>query len=323
MEEIKNELTYEMEMEDDVILPDGWGENDDFFDSDSWTGGGKEAGAASETDDESGAEESAMENSTEEAPATEPETGDEVTEGSEGDAPATEPAAPADQPSKFKVKFQFDHKDVEEEIGEADLPELMQKARSSERYKARMTEMQEAQKRAESMAKAFGYKSPEDLMTAVANNARNGEREALIAKGTPEEIVDDYLNRKYGPAEAAAEAPATEPEAKPAEPEPKSAPTFAEQARELISEFPKLSGQRLPDEVLTASASGKKTLLQAYREYKDKQDTAETNRLRKENQILRQNAASAARAPVSGVSKGGKTDTKPEDDFLKGFNEDY
>ena len=47
------------------------------------------------------------------------------------------------------------------------------------------------------------------------------------------------------------------------------------------------------------------------------EQTMELERLRQENEILRQNAEAASRAPVSG---GGDTDTEPEDLFLRGFN---
>ena len=50
---------------------------------------------------------------------------------------------------------------------------------------------------------------------------------------------------------------------------------------------------------------------------------AEADKLRRENRILKQNEASAKQAPVKGVRGGGATDTKPEDDFLRGFNSDY
>jgi len=40
-------------------------------------------------------------------------------------------------------------------------------------------------------------------------------------------------------------------------------------------------------------------------------------------EILRQNAEAAAKAPVTAVTGGGPADTEPEDLFLRGFNEGY
>ena len=59
---------------------------------------------------------------------------------------------------------------------------------------------------------------------------------------------------------------------------------------------------------------------EAYNEYACRQ-RSDAAALRKENRILRQNAATAARAPVRGVTRGGPTDAQPEDAFLRGFNE--
>lgn len=310
MEENKD-MTYEMENEDDVMMPDGWADGDDYFDSDSWTGAKEEASAATDEAEPAGAEESTTEESeTGDAPAIEQTNEDEVNEEVAENKPS----------EKLKVKYQFDHRDVEEEIDPADLPALLQMARSSERYKARASQMQQleaANQKASVVAKVLGYASPEEMMNAVMDNARNSEKQALMAKGNSEEIVEDFLARKY------AMAPSAPAQVAPPQQQPPAGQMFAQQARELLNEFPSLRGTRLPDEVLSASASGSKTLLTAYREYQEKKAMAERNSLRKENQILKQNAAAAARAPVSGVSKGGSPSTKPEDDFLRGFNSDY
>lgn len=320
------ELTYEMEEDIEPILPDGWTEEDDYFDSGSWSNPTAEESAAPEGEEETGTDESAIENTEEEAPAIEQSENGEVEEDGSDGVPAIESQLAEAQSQKIKVKYQFNHEDVEEEIDPAALPEIMQLARSSELYKARATQSQEAKALHEKtmvVAKILGYESPEALMEDVLNNSRNSEREALLSKGNSEEIVDDYLARKYGAKAATIDKPAEEP-APAAEPAvEKHENSFKEQARELLREFPDLRGQRLPQEVITACASGKATLLDAYRAHKAKSDTAELNRTKKENQILKQNAASASRAPVKGVSKTGGAKGTPEDDFLRGFNSDY
>ena len=312
-------ISYEMDAEDDVMLPDGWAEGDDYFDSGSWTGNAEGAGAAPDSEAEPGAEESAIETAEEHSPATESGNEGELDRDTESETPATE--TPAARPEKIKVTYQFNHEDVSEEIDPADLPEIMQMARSSARYKEKAAHSEEAQgihEKTKEIAKILGYGSPMELIEEVLKNARNNEREALLAKGNSEEIVDDFLDRKYTSASVPQQTEPEKPAEKPAENQ------FAVQARELLAARPNLSGKKLPDEVIAAVASGKsKSLLEAYVAYEEAERTAEINRVRKENEILKQNAASASRAPVSGVSKGGSAHVAPEDDFLRGFNSDY
>jgi len=67
---------------------------------------------------------------------------------------------------------------------------------------------------------------------------------------------------------------------------------------------------------------GGKRLTEAYNDFA-KAQKQETEALRKENRVLRQNARSAAQAPVRGVSRGGSVSCGPEDPFLKGFNAEW
>ena len=98
---------------------------------------------------------------------------------------------------------------------------------------------------------------------------------------------------------------------------------FVKEAGDLIAVRPELRGKNLPEEVTNDAITNGKSLLRAYLEYEAKQRTAENDTLRKENKILKQNAEAASRAPVTGTSGGGATNTKADDPFLKGFNEDY
>lgn len=314
-------MSYDAEEEIEAILPDGWAEGDDYFDSGSWTGNTEADSAPAEVDAQTSAEESAAEDAEEQTPATEESEEGELNTEAEEESPATE--TPTQMPTKLKVKYQFNHKEVEEELDQATLPEIMQMARSAERYKARAAQSEVLHGKASEVAKILGYDSPEALMDEVLKNAKETERAALLSKGNSEEIVDDFLARKYGKAEAAKEIV----EEAPAQNETqKTAPQnqFAIQARELLAAAPELVGQqKLPDEVIRGFAEGKGTLLELYRQYKANAETAEINRIKKENQILKQNAASAKRAPVVGVSRGGSTNVQPEDAFLSGFNSDY
>ena len=95
---------------------------------------------------------------------------------------------------------------------------------------------------------------------------------------------------------------------------------FETEVQALYDARPELRGSLLPDEVAEACIRGK-SLTDAYNEYAGRQRT-EAADLRTENRILRQNAKAAAQAPVRGVTRGGSTNPKPEDAFLRGFNEE-
>lgn len=314
------------------ILPDGYAEGDDFFEPDSWTGEkGTEGASASPA--EPAKEDSPDETETKEAPATEPteESGSAEPDADAG-APATGPEPPAS--TKRRVRYQFNHEEREEEIDDADLPELLQKARSVDRYKERLNAAQALRDRLDKTAKALTYETGEAFLDAVLDNARDSELNTLRGQGVPDAIAEDFLARKYSEAEAARNAP-PEPEE---QEQPAAAPAerdYKAEALELLKARPALVGTKLPDEVYVLANEPGKTLLSAYVEYEGKAAQAEAERarrdaeaaktdaekLRKENRILKNNAASAEQAPVTGVSRGGRTDDKEADDpFLKGFN---
>ena len=102
-------------------------------------------------------------------------------------------------------------------------------------------------------------------------------------------------------------------------------------ARELLTAHPELIRQQLRQEIYAAVQQPGVTFLQAYNDYQRRQTQADAERarsdaekLRKENRILKNNAASADRAPVSGVSKGGRASEKSQesDPFIRGFDSD-
>ncbi len=96
---------------------------------------------------------------------------------------------------------------------------------------------------------------------------------------------------------------------------------YAQEVQTLYAARPELRGQGLPEEVARACVDGK-SLVEAYNDFarRQRQDAAA---LRRENRILRQNAATAARAPVRGVTGGGSAAPQGEDAFLRGFNEGW
>lgn len=96
---------------------------------------------------------------------------------------------------------------------------------------------------------------------------------------------------------------------------------YGSEVRELFTQRPELRGEQLPEEVLQACVEGK-PLKAAYDEFARRQ-RAEAAALRKENRILRENAKTAARTPVRGVTRGGSVHAQPEDPFLRGFNSQW
>ena len=309
--------------EDDTMMPDGYAEGDDFFNPDEWTGSA-EAGSAP-ADEPSGSDEGTQpETENDDAPATERSEGTASTEtGNDNDgAPATGTDAVVPG-TKRRVRYQFDHEDREEEIDDADLPELLQKARSVDRYKQRLDSAQAVQSKLDGISRAMKYDSGEAFLNAIIENARSAEIENLRAKGAPQELVDDFIGRKY----AGLESPQpTSYEGNPAQ----TAPTrdLVAEIGELWRVYPGLKGKELPKEVYVSASRPGATLLRAYEEYERRSNQAEAEKarteaekLRKENRILKNNADSADRAPVSGVSKGGRADDNgASDPFLKGFN---
>lgn len=90
------------------------------------------------------------------------------------------------------------------------------------------------------------------------------------------------------------------------------------QLRALYPDF-----KEMPDAVAKAVSAGA-PLLSAYIAYRERQSAQAAASLKKENEALKQNAASAAKAPVTGVSGSGTTYGKPKSkfdlDFERGFD---
>jgi len=300
---------------DDVeaILPDGWGENDDIFDSDSWTG------SAVADDPQAGNEggEPAAEDGT--APAIEQNTEPTV----DPDAAALEAQLQAAAGvGKLKFKTQYNHEELDVELNESDLPEVYQKSLALDRTREKLTKMTPTMDKAEKLAKSMGYDSVDAMLDSAATNYRQNEIEQLVADGVHKAVAEDIVDRKLK-AVSASQTPETEPAEKP---EPDPTPT-AEQKRnwgsevaELMKARPQLRGKELPKQVQEKAVKEGTPLLVAYLEYENEQSKAEITRLTKANKTHEHNAASAVRAPVTGVTGGGSTDTEPSDPFLDGFN---
>lgn len=287
--------------EEDVMMPDGYGTGDDFF-ADEWTGQDADAQPEPEQD----------------AEPEKPEEDAPTTEQPEEDHEAQEPEAetPEDAPRRLRFKARVDREDMDVDIGEDEVPALYQLAKAGERWKAKNDTMRQQVEHYEQMAKGMGYATVDEMIQKTAEGYKATKVQELMEQGTPQTIAEDYVDRMMQ--REAAKAPDPEPE----EPTPESHErNIQAEAQELIVARPDLKMQQLPMEVVEAWRNGD-NLLNAYNRYEARQKEAENQKLKKENNILKQNAAAAAKAPVKGVTGGAPTDTEPEDPFLKGFDSD-
>ena len=287
--------------EEDVMMPDGYGTGDDFF-ADEWTGQDADAQPEPEQEDE-------PEEPKEDAPTTEQ---------TEEDHEAQEPEAetPEDAPRRLRFKARVDREDMDVDIGEDEVPALYQLAKAGERWKAKNDTMRQQVEHYEQIAKGMGYATVDEMIQKTAEGYKAAKVQELMEQGTPQTIAEDYVDRMMQ--RDAAKAPDPEPE----EPTPEAHErNIQAEAQELIVARPDLKTRQLPMEVVEAWRNGE-NLLNAYNRYEARQKEAENQKLKKENNILKQNAAAAAKAPVKGVTGGAPTDTEPEDPFLKGFDSD-
>lgn len=317
MSDMGNEVMTEAA--DDAIFPDGWTEDSDIFDLGEPLGDNlfPEVEAEEISDDDI---ETAYED---EAPTTEQEYDDAEYEADGEETPTTEADAPETPVSKkLKFKAKVDHNDIDVELDEADLPTVYQKAQATDRAQAKLAKYGKTMDIADKLAAAMDYTSSSEMLRAATDNYRQALLNDLLDSGTPQAIAEDYVNRKMGDlldliGEQSEDVQALDHEATPAPATEER--DFPKEAGELLAARPELRGHDLPEEVTRDAVVNGKSLLSAYMDYESKQKTAEIEKLRKENKIYKQNAEAASRAPVSGTSGGGATDTEPTDPFIKGF----
>ena len=281
------------EEEDAAFLPDGWQEGDDFFaDPSTWSGSSQKTGQSIETQTEEESTEDGME--TEEVLTTD-QTEETVDQSAEQEA--EEQSGQTEEPAKRSriLKLKVNHEDQEVDIESMTDDELIAALQKSRAFDAMKDEQAKARYR-----EVYHEQVSEGMTPAAAR---------LVA-------ANEVGGKNY-PLEDTAE-----PE-KPSTP----APTVQTQTRDFVQEVNQLKAlypdfKEMPDEVAVAVSNGA-NLLTAYLAYREKQNSKAAASLKKENEVLKQNAASAAKAPVKGVTGGGATDTKPTHDLLKGFDMDW
>lgn len=309
--------------DDDLMLPEGYGADDDIFaDPTTWTGKQTDEPAAPDRDEEDETDDGA-----EDAPTTAQDSAQDVSGSEKAEAPTTEPAAPTTAqetaepaPNMLRFRAKIDHNEQDVELSQSELPNIWQKAQNHDRMQSRVNQLQAEIQGYEALALTMGYANAREMREKAADAYRDAEVRALVDKeGVPERIAKFVVNQEMR--ERSAHAPsAPAAAAAPQQTAPNGKDPAAEVA-ELLQARPDLRGKQLPPEVITSAAAGKNLLL-AYTEYENRQKTVETEKAQRENDILKQNAENAKRAPVKSVAAGGNTGGKSveDDDFLRGFN---
>lgn len=294
----------------DAILPDGWSgdEGADIFDPRTW--GGTDTGTDEYEDGDA----------TDDGNSVEEDEGDATTTGEDEDSQdgteeEDEATTTGEDNSDGKLRFQatVDHVTQDVELDPADLPTIYQKAQVLDRYQQRIADLEAEVKAWDQLAAGLNFEDRAALQNGLMENAIQD----YISEhpSVPEEMARDFIMRKFQNVQTASPA-------KEAAPDTTGQRDFKAEVAELFRAHPEARTEKIPDEVTNEAISMGKPLVQAYAEWKARTASAKATRAERENKILKHNQAAAARAPVRKTTGGGKTDNKPSDPFLDGFNDD-
>lgn len=285
----------ETEEEFEPLLPSGWQENTDFFDVDSWSDGTESVDGQTQevTEETTTGEETGADNT----PTTGEEqgaTGQSAVEEAEGEPSGQ--TETTEKPARI-LKLKVNHEDREvnvDDMTDDDLRVQLQKAAAFDAMK-------------DEQAKAKYRQIVQEQISAGMTK----EIAELVAKSTCD-----------GKTYALEDEPPSHEEVSEQEPTVASVPPV----RDWNADVARLAKMRpdvkeLPVEVHQAWLNGE-DLVTAYLLHENRALRGSKAAVEKETKVLKQNAASAAKAPVRGVTGGGPTDTKPKSDFLKGFDSD-
>lgn len=297
-----------VEAGEDILLPDGWSgeEGADIFDPATW-GDGSAADALQDT--EAGEAGEAAVGSEDQTRTTE-EDSEQATAGEDAEDPTT---VPMQTPGKLRFKANIDHSERDIELDPSELPAIYQKAQALDRYQNKFSEAEKEFKSWDALARGLNYENRQAMMQGAMDGAIQSYMDEH--PGVPEDMARDFITRKFN-LEAPERVSAQTADA------PQSTRDFKSEVAALFSAYPQARSMPLPDEVTSDALENNKPLVQAYADYQAKAASAKAKNAERENKILKQNQASAAKAPVSKVTGGGKTDTSPEDPFITGFNSD-
>lgn len=272
----------------DPILPDGWDGETDLFaeggnDVDAFLADGSEELTEFPPENEES-------NSVADDPTTVEQAGEESlspeTEEKSENPDGEDKTETRSRKLKLKVNHQEEEIDVDA-MSDADLITLLQKGRAFDAIK----ESENKQR---------------------FRDIYNAQIEAGMTEAAAKLVAQNEVGKVYALTDEA-DTPVVETPAPAAEkPSPVDAWT------QLKALAPNL--KQVPDEVATAIARGVDPQI-AYLSYQMAQSAKTAASLKKENEVLKQNAASAAKAPVKGVSGSGVA-PKKVDPFLAGFDSD-
>ena len=281
---------------DEYFLPDGWdGESDIFTEAGELNADAFVSDAAQEEpteltgENENGADEAEALTMGDEAEEAD-QSADDETEDSQPDG-AEQTEVKTSRKLTLKVNHGIEELDINS-MSDEDLIALLQKGRAFD-----------AMKSSEAKAK---YKATYDAQV-----------EAGMTEGVARLVAKDAAGGDYSLNDEAEPKQADQS----AEPEKTHIPVrdFAAEVTQLKALFPKV--EEIPDEVLNVAATKDISVVTAYLAYRENESAKAAESLKKENAILKQNAASAAKAPVKGVTGGGASADKV-DYFMKGFESD-
>lgn len=278
--------------EEEPLLPDGWQEGDTLFPEDDQSVSDFGSDGAQDVDD------LFAENEDSNSESDDPTTVEEDEGESQSADDGTEQEPDGDEPVQEKksrvLKLKVNHTEEDFDVDAAsdeELTVLVQKGKAFDEWRERENKKRYREVYQEQLDAGM----TEAAAKMIAQNEVGGKSYSLEDEPEPTAQVP------------APEAKATEPPVR----------NFAEEVKQLRALYPDL--KQIPDEVVRMAGQADVPLLNAYHAYVDKQRSKTVASVEKENRILKQNAASAAKAPVRGVSGGGVA-PKRSDPFEKGFD---
>lgn len=300
------------------ILPEGWDGKSDFFTEQPDAMSDSSDNGESETSD---APTTGEQGETESVPTTDATDNNAENAGEanppDGDQQATEsPDAPKPEAAKRELRLKVNHEDRTVDVNamsDEELTVLLQKGHAYDTLKAAQSDARNAEKY-RAQVQRFIQDSGHDADTAKALAAS-----LTGGKVYPVSVSDDgvvTLSDDYKPFPNFAEIE-TAPDAQAQQQTPK--PTLDAELTKLRAAFPNLT--EIPEGVTQLTQSGW-SLTDAVMLMQMRGKDAELAKLRKENQVLKQNEDARKRAPVKGVSSGGSPKPSSKQDlFLKGLRE--
>ena len=296
MQNFEDELKApETEEEFEPLLPSGWQENTDFFDVDSWSDGTESVDGQTQevTEETTTGEETGADNT----PTTGEEqgaTGQSAVEEAEGEPSGQ--TETTEKPARI-LKLKVNHEDREVNVDDMTDDDLRVQLQKAAAFDAMKDEQAKAKYR-QIVQEQISAGMTKEIAELVAKSTCDGKTYALEDEPPSHEDVSEQ------------------------EPTVASVPPV----RDWNADVARLAKMRpdvkeLPVEVHQAWLNGE-DLVTAYLLHENRALRGSKAAVEKETKVLKQNAASAAKAPVRGVTGGGPTDTKPKSDFLKGFDSD-